>query len=486
LLRWVENYGLERMIWFQPPKRRFPHFPPKKYSHFSRENPETMNAILILGAGKSSTFLIDYLADRCERKRRTLILADLDLDVAMRKLRGRPGTRAEQLAWEDVEKRRTLIGEVDVVISMLPASFHPMVAQDCLALGKHFFSASYESEELRKMMPEIERKGLLFLNECGLDPGIDHMSAMQIIDEAKANGEEILSFKTYCGGLLAPESEDNPWKYKFTWNPRNVVLAGQATARYIEDGELKFVPYHQLFNRVESLRFRGLGDFEGYPNRDSLSYRQVYGLKDVSTMIRGTLRRSGYCKAWNVFVQLGLTDNSFLMEMPQGATLKQFLKAFLPAHREQSVEETLAEVIPELNFPAFEKIQWLGFFEERKLPKTSGTPAELLQAILEINWELQSDDRDMIVMQHLFEIQTSHSIKKVTSSLVSFGQDSVYTAMAKTVGLPLAIAVDLFLDGEINLSGLHLPVIPELYKPILVELEKFGIRFEERIELRES
>src|SRR5690606_6444332 len=224
-----------------------------------------MNNILTLGAGKSSTFLIDYVAERCENKGRTLILADLDVNVATLKLKDRPGTRAEQLAWEDVERRRTLISGADLVVSMLPAFLHPMVAEDCLALGKHFFSASYESEQLRKMKPEIEQKGLFFLNECGLDPGIDHMSAMEIVDEAKVNGEEILSFKSYCGGLLAPASEDNPWKYKFTWNPRNVVLAGQATARYIQDGELKFVPYHQLFNRTEKLSFRGVGDFEGYP-----------------------------------------------------------------------------------------------------------------------------------------------------------------------------------------------------------------------------
>lgn len=307
------------------------------------------------------------------------------------------------------------------------------------------------------------------------------MSAMKIIDDAKSKGEEIVSFKSYCGGLLAPKSEDNPWKYKFTWNPRNVVLAGQATSRYIENDELKFVPYHQLFKRNETIRFRGLGDFDGYPNRDSLSYRQVYGLEDIPTMLSGTLRRGGFCKAWDVFVQLGMTDDSFQLEMPQGATLRQFLNAFLPYHSELSVEEKLAELIPDLDFPAFEKIQWLGFFENRKLPKTKGSPARLLQAILEIDWELQPEDRDMIVMQHLFEIKTSEGIKKVSSSLVSFGQDSVHTAMAMTVGLPLAIAVDLFLDGEIQLAGLHIPVIPALYEPILKELEKRGVRFEETV-----
>jgi saccharopine dehydrogenase-like NADP-dependent oxidoreductase len=441
-----------------------------------------METILILGAGKSSTYLIDFLADSCTENGRNLILADLDLETAQSKLKNRAGTRAEELDSSDLEKRKNIISLADVVISMLPAFMHPLIARDCLALGKHFFSASYESEEMRQMKPEIEAKGLFFLNECGLDPGIDHMSAMKIIHRAQANGETILSFKSYCGGLLAPESEDNPWKYKFTWNPRNVVLAGQGISRYIEKGDLKYVPYHQLFKRLETIIFQGLGDFDGYPNRDSLSYRQVYGLENIPTMLRGTLRRAGFCKAWDVFVQLGMTDDSFQMEMPSNTTLRQFLNTFLPYHSELSVEEKLADVIPNLDFPSFEKIQWLGFFENRLLPKTKGSPAQLLQSILEKDWQLQAEDCDMIVMQHLFEIQTQEGLKKVSSSLVNFGQDSVYTAMAKTVGLPLAIAVDLFLKGKIKLTGLHLPVLQEIYEPILVELEKVGIQFEDKIQ----
>jgi saccharopine dehydrogenase (NADP+, L-glutamate forming) len=357
---------------------------------------------------------------------------------------------------------------------------HPIVAKDCVELNKHFFSASYESEEMQKLKTEIESRGLFFLNECGLDPGIDHMSAMQIIDQAKKKGEEIISFKSYCGGLLAPESEDNPWKYKFTWNPRNVVLAGQGTSRYIEKGDLKFVPYHQLFKRLETVKFDGLGEFDGYPNRDSLSYRSVYGLEKIPTMLRGTLRSKGFCNAWDVFVQLGMTDDSFQMELPEGTTLRQFMNSFLPYNSEQSVEEKLGDVISDLDFPVFEKLQWLGFFGKKQLPKTSGTPAQLLQAILEKDWALSSEDKDMIVMQHLFEIKSEKGIQKLTSSLVCYGEDATYTAMAKTVGLPLAIAVDLFLDQKINLTGLHVPVLPEIYNPILGKLALEGIRFEEK------
>ncbi len=439
-----------------------------------------MKTILILGAGKSSTYLIDYLADSCLEKGRKLLLADLDDVAANTKLRNRPYTQAAAIQIDEAEVRKALINQADVVISMLPAFLHPVVAKDCLELDKHFFTASYESEALRLMKPEIEAKGLFFLNECGLDPGIDHLSAMKIIHETKAKGEEIISFKSYCGGLIAPESEDNPWKYKFTWNPRNVVLAGQGTSRFIEKGELKYVPYHQLFKRIETIKFPGLGEFEGYPNRDSLSYRKVYGLEGIPTMLRGTLRRAGFCKAWDVFVQLGMTDDSCQMDLPEGSTYLNLLNAFLPWSATLSVKEKLSELIPDLDFPTFEKLQWLGFFENRKLPKISGSSAQLLQAILEKDWMLQPEDRDMIVMQHQFEIKTEKGIKKLTSSLVEIGTDSVSTAMAKTVGLPLAIAVDLFLDGKIKGSGLHLPVFPQIYLPILKEMEKRGIRFAEQ------
>ena len=440
-----------------------------------------MPTILLFGAGKSATSLIDYLADSCGDRSRKLLVADIDTALAAAKLKGRVHTETVPVDLEQEDSRQQLIRQADVVISMLPAGLHPILAADCLKLGVHFFTASYESEALRAMRLEIEAKGLLFLNECGLDPGIDHLSALKIIHEAQSRGEVIRSFKSYCGGLLAPESEDNPWKYKFTWNPRNVVLAGQGMSKFLEHGEVKLVPYQQLFKRVETIHFPGLGDFDGYPNRDSLNYQAIYGLEQVDTLLRGTLRRAGFCKAWDVFVQLGMTDDNASLQLPPGSTYRQFFNTFLPWSDQLSVEEKLAELIPDLDFPTFEKLQWLGFFEQKFLPKTEGSPAQLLQAILEEQWALQPADRDLIVMQHQFEIQTQTGIKKVISSLVDVGQDAVYTAMAKTVGLPLAIAVDLFLKGEISLRGLQLPVVPELYLPILEALEKEGIRFEERV-----
>jgi saccharopine dehydrogenase-like NADP-dependent oxidoreductase len=442
-----------------------------------------MQTILIIGAGKSTTFLIDYLRKSATEKKRYIILADVSKDIAEKKLRGQENTLAAEINLKDPQSRRSLIEKSELVISMLPAFLHPIVAQDCLELGKHFFTASYESDELRKMKEAIDSKGLLFLNECGLDPGIDHMSAKQIIDREKAAGNEIISFKSYTGGVLAPESEDNPWKYKFTWNPRNVVLAGQGVSRYIENGEFKYIPYHMLFRRLEKISFQEVGDFDAYANRDSLVYRKIYEMDNIPTLLRGTLRRSGFCQSWDVFVQLGLTDDTFEMDLPNGFTKREFLNTFLPFHKEKSVESKLQQILPWLDMSIMEKIKWLGLFEKDALPKTKGSPASILQTILEDKWKLDPMDKDMIVMQHQFEIKTPKGIKKITSSLVCKGEDQEHTAMAKTVGLPLAIAVDMFLEGKIKAKGLMLPVIPSIYETILSSLEKKGIIFQESEEL---
>lgn len=442
-----------------------------------------MQTILIIGAGKSSTYLIEYLIKSARIKNRRIILADVSKDIAEKKLSSHNNTLAAEIDLKNIQSRRLLIEKADLVVSMLPAFLHPIVAQDCLDLGKHFFTASYESDALRKMKEEIDLKGLLFLNECGLDPGIDHMSAKQIIDREKAAGNQIISFKSYTGGVLALESEDNPWKYKFTWNPRNVVLAGQGVSKYIQNGDLKYIPYHMLFSRLEKISFQEAGDFEAYANRDSLVYRKIYELDTIPTLLRGTLRRSGFCTSWNVFVHLGLTDDSYELDLPQGFTYREFLNTFLPYHKTKSVESKLQEVLPWVDSSIMEKIEWLGLFDKKTLPKTKGSPATILQMILEDKWKLHPEDKDMIVMQHQFEIKTQNGLKKITSSLVCKGENQEHTAMAKTVGLPLAIAVDMFLDGKLRSQGLMLPVIPTIYNPILSSLENEGIVFREEEKL---
>ncbi|WP_106566771.1 saccharopine dehydrogenase C-terminal domain-containing protein [Cecembia rubra] len=439
-----------------------------------------MQNILIIGAGKSSAYLIDFLLENSIEKNRKIIVADLEEDIAQKKIKGHPQAKAATIIVEDEGNRKSLIQQSDIVISMLPAFLHPIIAKDCLEMGKHFFTASYESEDLRKLKDQIGAKNLLFLNECGLDPGLDHMSAMQVIEREKALGHEILSFKSYTGGVLAPESEDNPWKYKFTWNPRNVVLAGQGVSRFIRDGKFKYIPYHMLFQRLDKISFEDAGEFDGYPNRDSLVYRRVYGLESIPTILRGTLRRSGFCQSWNVFVQLGMTDDSFEMDLPKNYTLLDFIDSFLPFHKYKTIQEKLKEILPWVDEEVIEKINWLGLFSAENLPRSKGSPAAILQAILEKKWALNENDRDMIVMQHLFEIKTPKGIKKLTSSLVCKGQNQAYTAMAKTVGLPLAIAVDMFLEGKIKEKGLLIPISKSIYQPILSELEKYNIQFQER------
>jgi saccharopine dehydrogenase-like NADP-dependent oxidoreductase len=440
-----------------------------------------MQTILILGAGKSSVYLIDYLLETAVAKNREIIVADVSKEIASQKLKNHQSGKAISINLDEAEDRKAIIGKSDLVISMLPAFLHPLIAKDCLELGKHFFSASYESEEMRKMKNKIEAKNLLFLNECGLDPGLDHMSAMKIINDEKNAGNKITSFKSFTGGLLAPESENNPWKYKFTWNPRNVVLAGQGTSRFIQNGEFKYIPYHMLYRRLEKISFAEVGDFEGYPNRDSLSYRRVYGLDDVPTLLRGTLRRTGFCKSWDVFVQLGITDDSFKMELPSWFTHRMFFDSFLPYHETKTLVEKLQELLPWLNEEILEKIEWLGMFSNEPLPKTEGSPASILEEILKGKWKLDFQDRDMIVMQHLLGLDTVEGKREVVSSLVCKGDNQEYTAMAKTVGLPLAIAVDLFLENKINIRGLQVPVLPQIYEPILKALQKAGIEFEEKI-----
>ncbi|MGY6559132.1 MAG: saccharopine dehydrogenase family protein [Nitritalea sp.] len=439
-----------------------------------------MSTILIIGAGKSSTYLIQYLLDTLQRKGRKLLLADINVEAAEEKLAGHAEAEAVALNLLDADARRQLIRRADVVISMLPASMHPLVAKDCLACGCHFFTASYESAEMREWKTAIEEKNLFWLNEMGLDPGLDHMSAMKIIDEERAAGNEIIGFKSFCGGLISPESPQNPWKYKFTWNPRNVVLAGQGTSRFIRNGRLKYVPYHMLFRRTEPVFIPGAGDFEAYPNRDSLSYRHIYGLENIPTLLRGTLRNTGFCRSWDLFVQLGMTDDSFEMDLPEAFTYRQFTNTFLPFHSTKTVEEKILNLLPFADEVLLEKVRWLGLLDPTPMRQRKGSPAALLQSVLEEKWALGKEDKDMIVMQHQFTLQqpVGTQVERL-SNLVVKGETQERTAMAKTVGLPLAIAVDLFLDGKISLTGLHIPVKKEIYLPVLDKIEQSGIHFRE-------
>ncbi len=443
-----------------------------------------MKRILVLGSGLSTSSLIDYLLSHAEKEDWTVMVGDIDIATAKQKIDGHPRGNAISFdIFNETDKNR-YIKDADIVISMLPARFHPMVADACLENGRNMLTASYVSPEIRRLDYLTRQKGLLFFNELGVDPGIDHMSAMRVIDSIRAKGGKLTGFRSYTGGLIAPESDNNPWNYKFTWNPRNVVLAGQGTSMYIRDGKYKYIPYHQLYRSAEKTTVLDLGEFEVYPNRDSLKYREVYNLPDIKTMIRGTMRRPGYCEAWNAFVQLGMTDDSYTMDYAGNQSWLEFTESFLPAGTTGSVKERLGAY---LNIPAdgviMDKLAWLGMFDTKAVGLHDATPAQILQHKLEQKWGLGPNDKDMLVMQHLFDYQLNGKKYQHKSSLVVIGKDQHQTAMAITVGTPLAIATRLVLTGAIRAVGVQVPTSPEFYMPILTELEQYGIKFiEEEVE----
>ncbi|SDR70869.1 Saccharopine dehydrogenase, NADP-dependent [Polaribacter sp. KT25b] len=442
-----------------------------------------MKNILIIGAGKSSSSLIKYLLDTSDKENLQVTIADISTENALKLINNHKNGKAITLDIFDAQQRENEIKNSDVVISMLPARFHIEVAKDCIKFEKHLVTASYISEEMKKLDKAAKEKGLIFMNEIGLDPGLDHMSAMQIIDRIREKKAKMLLFESFCGGLVAPESDTNLWNYKFTWNPRNVVLAGQGgAAMFKQEGTYKYIPYHKLFRRTEFLNVHGTGKFEAYANRDSLKYRSVYGLDNIPTMYRGTIRKVGFSRAWNIFVQLGMTDDSYTIEDSKNMSYRDFVNLFLAYSPSDSVELKLRSYLKiDQDDIMWEKLVELDIFNpKKKIGLTNATPAKMLQKVLEDSWTLQENDKDMIVMQHLFGYELNGEKYQIESSLVVLGENQTYTAMAKTVGLPVAIAALKILKGEIKKPGVQLPISKEVYEPILKELENHGVKFTER------
>lgn len=441
-----------------------------------------MRQILIIGAGRSASSLIQYLLNKSNEENLHLTIGDLSLELAQRKTNNHPNATAIALDINNAVQRQAEIQKADIVISMLPAHMHIEVAKDCVTFQKNMVTASYISDAMQSLDAEVKAKGLIFMNEIGLDPGIDHMSAMKVIDDIKAKGGKMILFESFCGGLVAPESDTNLWNYKFTWAPRNVVLAGQGGAsKFIQEGKYKYIPYHKLFRRTEFLEVEGYGRFEGYANRDSLKYRSVYGLDDVLTLYRGTIRRVGFSKAWNMFVQLGMTDDTYVMEDSENMTYRDFINSFLPYSPTDSVEiKTRLQLGIEQDDIMWDKLLELDLFNpNKKVGLKNATPAQILEHILNDSWSLQPDDKDMIVMYHKFGYEINGERKQIDSKMVCIGDDQTYTAMAKTVGLPVAMATLQILNGNIKTPGVQLPIRPEVYNPILKELETFGVIFKE-------
>jgi saccharopine dehydrogenase (NADP+, L-glutamate forming) len=440
-----------------------------------------MQNILLLGAGRSATSLINYLKTNAKTEDWHIKIGDFDVDLAKEKAGEHPNTSFIQFDILNKIQTNDEIAKADLVISMLPARFHPQVAAVCVDQGKHMATASYNSAEVSDLSDIAKSKNILILMECGLDPGIDHMTAMEAMNKIKEKGGKLTSFKSYTGGLVSPDSDNNPWHYKFTWNPRNVVLAGQGTARFIRNGRYKYIPYHKLFSRYENIEVEGYGYFEGYPNRDSLSYRKIYGIEDISTLIRGTLRKTGFCDAWDIFVQLGVTDDSYKMEGLDSMSKRDFINAFLKYDKTTSVEDKLCESFKiSKDSDIFQKLEWMGIFENENVPLREGTPAQVIQAIMEKKMSLDPNDKDMIVMQHQFEYKLDDKKFQLDSSIVTVGDDQRETAMSKTVGWPLGIAVKNILNKNIKLRGVQIPITEEIYAPILKELQEMGVSFNEK------
>lgn len=429
-----------------------------------------MRNILILGAGKSSIALIDYLVEKSAEEDWQITVADISAEHARQKTKGRENTRAITFDFYNEANRQQLITESDIVISMLPAIMHIPVAEDCLTLKKHLVTPSYISDAMRELDEKAKKKKLVFMNEVGLDPGIDHMSSMQMIDKLKAEGKVITGYKSHCGGLVAPESDDNLWHYKFTWNPRNVILAGQGEGeiQWLEKGKKQVLAYEELFTHTEEIKLLRYGKFESYPNRDSLKYIAEYGLKGVKTMYRGTLRRPPFCKGWNVLVQLGFTNRKERLTHKLMEEVTEMMKSKEVIADKQIHQLLLSTaVVPMLSL---HKDKWI-------------TPADFLQHVLEHTWTMQQNDKDMVVMIHEIEYtgKGGRGKKTLQSSLVCIGKDSEHTAMAMTVGLPVAIVTKMILNGEIKKHGVLMPKFPEVYNPVLKELEEHGIVFKEKI-----
>jgi saccharopine dehydrogenase-like NADP-dependent oxidoreductase len=458
-----------------------------------------MKKILLFGAGKSATCLIRYLIRETGPRGWALVVAEYNLSLAQSKTGNAPHAKAVGVAVENEAERELLIREADIVISLLPPALHSLVAISCVKCKKDLLTASYLDAPIKSLERAIRENGLLFLGEMGLDPGIDHMSAMQLIHRVRQQDARVLAFRSHTGGLVAPGSDNNPWHYKISWNPRNVVMAGSAGARYKENGQIVSKTYEELFENNGEVAIDGIGqNLSWYPNRDSLPYISLYGLDEAETFIRTTLRYPDFCRGWKSVVRAGLTDDqAVLRRTADGRKGEQIAgrekggrialeskddRAEAPiVAKEPTFAEWSAPILPYVNADNRAQLEFLGLFDNTAIPPQARVSADVLQYLLETKLAMEAQDKDMIVMLHEISYSVNGRLYEDKSSLIVKGENTLETAMAKTVGLPLGIAAKLILEGKMKgLTGLHIPILPEIYEPVLKELAEEGVHFEEK------
>lgn len=433
-----------------------------------------MKKILILGAGKSSSYLIKSLVEKAANWNFSLQIIDINTSLIPQEFRNLPHVTIYELPSGDISQYESFIQGSFITISMLPASLHLSIAKLCLSCNSHLITPSYISDEMWAMNEEVKQKNLIFLNEMGFDPGIDHMTTMEIYQKIQVQGGRLHTYKSYAGGLVAKKNDDNPWHYKFSWNPRNVILAGQGgDIKYFEKKEEVTISYAQLFHKAEKLILSNGSKFDAYANRDSAKYLSLYQWKDMDTILRGTLRYDGFCEAWSVLVNIGLTDDKMKLDNQIGLSYADFYAQF--THKNHT------DFLSNLKNEIKEKLIYIGLNDTTSTITQNGSPAEILQSILEKKWKLTPTDTDWIVMVHIFEYELNGKNYRLESFLSVEGQDNLYTAMAQTVGMPIVYAVDAILHGQWNSVGVHLPIDSALYLPILQKLEAIGIQFKENV-----
>lgn len=432
-----------------------------------------------MGAGRSATDLIDYLLQHAQENQWEVTVGDMSLALATQKIKGHALGKALAFNGGNAAEVEQAVAYADVVVSLLPPPMHPSIARECLKQSKHLVTASYVSAEMAALDAEAKAKGLIFLNEIGADPGIDHMSLMRGIDAIKAKGGKITDLRSYCGSLIAPESNDNPWGYKFTWSPMNVIVAGQGAACWLSNGKRAYIPYNRLFSMIDPIRIEGFGDFDAYANRDSFSYKDTYNIPEVQSLLRGTLRMNGFCEGWNALIRLGLTANDYKISQADTLTYKAWVAGYVPDTGNSTEESVAAFLQTEKDSALMQRLIATGMFSDEKITRETATPAEILYDLLMSRWVFREEDKDMLVMADKLVYEWNGKKYEKTATMGLIGKDFHHTAISQTVGLPAAMGVKLILQNKVEGRGVLLPITPDIYHPILDELTTYGIVFKE-------